>query len=225
MTDLTINALFNLTGRLPLEAATLLFFVTGGLLFLIEDWRLSVGLLTGQYLTMGLVVGRLLRPEIGYAKVLVGLFIGLMLYLSARQAGWRQRLTFATHGLRTLLTTTPNSGNIFPPGRAFRLMTMLLAGVTAVSLAQSYPLGHLPHTVTLSVYWLMIIGLLVLLFTGHPLKVGQGLLTFITGFEIWFITLEGSLLMAGLWAVINLMITLAAGYLAAVRGVNPEENF
>lgn len=225
MTDLTISALFNLTAWLPLEATTLAFFVTGGLLFLVEDWRLSVGLLTAQYLTMGLVVGRLLRPEIGFAVVLVGLFIGLMLYFSARQAGWRQRLSLATHGLRTLLANTPNDGSVFPPGRAFRLMTALLAGVTTVSLAQSYPVGHLPGPVTLSVYWLMAVGVLVLLFTGHPLKVGQGLLTFLTGFEIWFITLEGSLLMISLWAIVSLMLTLVVGYLAAVQGVIPEENF
>jgi len=225
VTDLSISALFNLTAWLPLEATTLAFFVTGGLLFLIEDWRLSVGLLTAQYLTMGLVVGRLLRPEIGFAVVLAGLFVGLMLYLSARQAGWRQRLTLASHGLRTLLANTPNSGAVFPPGRAFRLMTVLLAGVTAVSVAQAYPVGHLPAAVTLSVYWLMAAGVLVLLFTGHPLKVGQGLLTFLTGFEIWFITLEGSLLMVSLWAIVSLMLTLVVGYLAAVRGVIPEEDF
>jgi len=210
---------------IPLELGALVFFITGSLLVLIRDWRVSVGALMLQYLTLGFVLSRLVRPEIAFAKVLVGAFISLMLYLSARQSGWRRQLTFSAHGLRTLFGLRTAAGEAFPPGRAFRLMALLLVGVAAFSLAQTYPIFNLPAAVSIAVYWLVMIGLLILILTENPLKVGQGLLTAIIGFELWYTTIEGSLLVVGLWGIVNLLLALAVGYLAAVRGVVLEEDF
>jgi len=68
-------------------------------------------------------------------------------------------------------------------------------------------------------------GLLILILTEDPLKIGQGLLTAIIGFELWYTTLERSLLIVGLWGAVNLLLALAIGYLMAVRGVKLEEDF
>lgn len=203
----------------------LLFFFTGSVLVLVRDWRASVGALLLQYLTLGFALTRLVRPEIAFVKLLVGLFICFMLYLSARQAGWRHRLTFWSHGLRALLGPRTVAGEVFPPGRAFRLMATVLMAVAAFSLAQSYPIGGLPAAISVAVYWLSLVGLLILMLTENPLKIGQGLLTGIAGFELWYTTLEGSLLLVGLWGVVNLLLALVVGYLAAVRGVILEEDF
>ena len=113
----------------------------------------------------------------------------------------------------------------FPPGRAFRLVVMLLLMVTAISLGQSYPIGDLPTATGIAVYWLALVGLGVLMLSENPLKVGQGLLTAITGFELWYTTLEGSLLVVGLWGVVNLLLALAVGYLAIIYGGKLEEDF
>jgi hypothetical protein len=220
-----LNDILNYLNIFPLELSVLFFLITGSTLVLIRDWRASVGALLFQYLTMGFVLARLVRPEIAFVKVLVGLFICLMLYISARQASWRHRLTFASHGLRAVWGTRTIAGRVFPPGRAFRLMVLLLIAVTAISLAQTYPISNLVSTVSIAVYWLILIGLILLVLTEDPLKIGQGLLTAITGFELWYTTLEGSLLVVGLWGVVNLLLALAVGYLAAVRGVVLEEDF
>jgi len=208
---------------IPVEYTTLIFFLTGSILLLAHDWRVSVLALVGQYLTMGAALVYLVKPEIAAAKVLVGLFIGLMLYLSARQAGWRQKLARSAHPLRALMGTS--GGAAFPPGRVFRLVVTLLLMVTAISLGQSYPIGDLPNATGIAVYWLALVGLTLLILSENPLKVGQGLLTAITGFELWYTTLEGSLLVVGLWGVVNLLLALAVGYLAIIRGGELEEDF
>jgi len=206
---------------LPLEAGALVFFVTGSVLILIRDWRVSIGALTLQYLAMGFTLSRLIRPEIAFAKVLVGLFVSLMLYLSARQSGWRHQ----TSGLRALFGQRSAAGEAFPPGRAFRLMALLLAAVAAISMSQTYPLANLPAAVSMAIYWLVMIGLLILILSENPLKAGQGLLTLFTGFELFFAVIESSLAMIGLLGIINLLLAMTIGYLSAVRGVAVEEDF
>ncbi len=220
-----LGDLLAVLNQLPLEAVVLPFFITGAALVLIRDWRVSVAALLVQYVVMGIVLARLVRPEIAMAKVLVGLFICPMLYLSARQANWRRQLTFAHDGLRVLLGQRTLAGEVFPPGRAFRLFAILLLGVTAFSLAQTYPVSDFPVPISMVIYWLIALGILILILTEEPLKIGQGLLTTIIGFELWYTTLEDSLLLVGLWGIVNLLLALAIGYLTAVRGVNLEEDF
>jgi hypothetical protein len=220
-----LQDLLNQFNQIPLNVYAALFFITGSILILVRDWRISVAALLFQYLSAGIVLAQVVRAEIAFAKVLVGLFVCLMLYLSARQAGWRHRLRVASHGLRALLGQRKVSGTAFPPGRAFRLMALLLMALTAVSLSSSYPLPDLPAGLSLGFYWLMATGVLILILTEEPLKTGQGLLTLILGFELWYTALEDSLLMVGLLGTVNLLLALAIGYLASVRGVVLEEDF
>lgn len=217
--------LINQFNWIPTEVAILLFLLTGSVLVLLSDWRASIMALLIQYLTMGFALSHLVRPEIAFAKVLIGVFACLMLYLSARQAGWRYQLTFLSHGFQALLGKRTIAGEVFAPGRAFRVMAVLLMAVAAFALAQSYPVAGLPQNVSVSVYWLTLSGLLLLLLTENPLKAGLGLLTMLTGFELWYTTLEGSLLIVGLWGIVNLLLALVVGYLSAVRGVVLEEDF
>ncbi len=217
----TFKDLLQQLNWLPLEAGVLVFFITGGVLVLIRDWRVSIGALALQYLVLGFVLSRLIRPEIAFAKVLVGLFVSLMLYLSARQSGWRRQAS----GLRALFGQRSVAGEAFPPGRAFRLMALLLAAVAAISMSQTYPLSNLPAAASMAVYWLVMIGLLILILSENPLKAGQGLLTALTGFELFFATIESSLLMIGLLGIVNLLLAMTIGYLSTVRGVAIEEDF
>jgi hypothetical protein len=75
----------------------------------------------------------------------------------------------------------------------------------------------------MAVYWLVLIGLIVLIVTEKPLKAGIGLLTILVGFDLFYTTLEHSLLITGLWGAVNLLIALAMSYLIVARGANPGE--
>jgi hypothetical protein len=43
------------------------------------------------------------------------------------------------------------------------------------------------------------------------------------GFGLFYVTLESSLLLTGMWGTVNLLIALAIGYLVVVKGAASEE--
>jgi hypothetical protein len=203
-------------GFITRELAIVGLFLTGGLIVLVRDWRVSLLALLGQYLLAGLILSRLVFPEVALIKVLIGALICPMLYLAARQAGWGA-------GQRGYSDPSTLSGPI-PAGLAFRLLAVTLMGLLAMALSQSYPLPVIPPDVGLGSYWLMLIGLLILMLTEHPLKSGQGLLTAIIGFELLYAPIERSLALVWLLAVVNLLLALAIAYLIVARDAGPWES-
>jgi hypothetical protein len=188
------------------ELAILALFITGAAMVLLPDWRASLLALLGQYLMAGLILSRLVLPEVALVKVLVGALVCPMLYLAARQAGWGQRYR------------SSQRQEVFPGGFAFRLLAVTLITLLTMALSRSYPLPVVSPAVGLASYWLMLHGLLILILSEEPLKAGQGLLMGIIGFELLYASIERSLAMVWMWAVINLLVTLAIAYLAVVRG-------
>ncbi len=218
----SLNEILNQLKFITRELAVLGLFVTGGGMVLLRDWRASLLALLGQYLLAGLVLSRLLLPEIALIKVLIGALLCPMLYLAARQAGWRAgRKLLPSSGDTS--DSTPAQDGLFPGGLAFRLLAVTLMVILAMALSRRYPLPAVPPDVGLGSYWLILIGLLILMLTEEPFKAGQGLLTAIIGFELFYTSIERSLAMVWLWAVVNLLLALAIAYLAVVRGAGPSE--
>jgi hypothetical protein len=231
----SLNEILDQLQFITRELALLGLFVTGGLIVLVRDWRASLLALLAQYLLTGLILSRLVSPEIALIKVLIGALICPMLYLAARQAGWQidRRSRLRMPGLQA--TADPASavpagsaqrvrGDVFPAGRAFRLLAVTLMGLLALALSRAYPMPAIPPSVGLGSYWLILIGLLILMLTEEPLKAGQGLLTAIIGFELLYTTIERSLAMVWLAAVVNLLLALAIAYLAVVRDAGLGED-
>jgi hypothetical protein len=67
-------------------------------------------------------------------------------------------------------------------------------------------------------------GLLHLGITARVLRVAIGLLTVLSGFEIIYATVEGSVLVAGLLAVINLGLALVGSYLLIASNAQEAES-
>jgi hypothetical protein len=218
----TIWSLIEQLQFVSLDLAVLLLFLTAGTIVLVRDWRLSLLALLVQYLVAGLILSRVVRPEIAVAKVLAGLLICPILYLSARQAGWSE-IVGARFQARRLFSWRRTLGwEVFPAGHIFRFLAVLLMILTATTLGRTYTLAGSQPPFATAVYWLILAGLLLLILTEEPLKAGQGMLTALTGFELVFTTLERSLLLMALWGAVNLLIALAIGYLTVVRGVQEE---
>jgi hypothetical protein len=197
-------------GFITRELAIVGLFLTGGTIVLVRDWRVSLLALLGQYVLAGIVLSRIVLPEVALIKVLIGALICPMLYLAARQAGWGAG-------------RDAPSGSMFPADLAYRLLAVMLMGLLATAFSQLYPLPVIPAAVGLGSYWLMLIGLLILMLTEHPLKAGQGLLTAIIGFELLYTSLERSLAMVWLLAVMSLLLALAIAYLIVARNAGPSE--
>ena len=220
------------------ETAMLGLFVTAGLILIGRDWRLLILALLTQYILVGIILSRLVQPDIAVLKILIGAFICPILFLSARQvaatplsvdtmlpqqvrsspSGWREKLSFGkffagSAGRHTFAET----------GFYFRLILAFLLILITTTLSRSFPLPGLAPAITTAVYWLVLAGLVTLTLTEAPIKAGIGLFTVLTGFGLYYATLESSLLLTGLLGSVNLMLALSLGYLIVVRGTGPEE--
>jgi len=237
----TLLELLNQLKFITYETALLGLFITAGIILVMRDWRFLILTLLIQYILEGIILLRLVRPDIAVLEVLVGAFICPVLFLSARQVSvsalpvydypeywqdhrrwkllrWSQRLLAGlfSGGVQRSQRTAA-TGSIF---RVFIALMMILVTLT---LSSTFPLPNLPGSVTTAVYWLILAGLTVLILTENPIKAGHGLLTALSGFSLFYSTLERSLLLTGLWGTVNLLIALAIGYLTVVKGATPEE--
>jgi hypothetical protein len=156
-----------------------------------------------------------LVPELAALKAMIGLIICPVLYVTAVRVRWGNP-DAAADG---------RPGWRLPTSEAFRLVTALMGALVTYNLA-TRPGLTLPEVqdpaINLACYALMGLGLVALGLTEEPLKAGMGLLTFMSGFELFYAGLEQSLLVIGLLGLVNLLIALGVAYLASARATPRE---
>lgn len=208
---LTLSEVIARLSFLTASPAVVGLVVTASLIIVVRDWRVSLAALLAQYLLVGFLLTRLITPEVATVKTLIGALICPILYLTARRVRWgRQRS-------KDEVSTLPTGWEVFPVGLPFRLLAVVLIGLVASSLLNSYPLPEVPRDIGFACYWLALMGLLAMILTAEPLKAGLGLLTFMAGFELFYAALESSLSVVGFLGIVNLFMALAMAYLASVR--------
>lgn len=189
--------------------AVLIIVVTSVGLLIVRDWRVSIILLAVQYLAMFILL--LPRWPLGLASVKV-------------VSGWMASaiLGMTRSGLQTDDVENESS---WPRGRLFRLFA---AGMVGIIVAGATPaVNNMMADAGISIITgsLMLIGmgLLHLGITSQILRVTLGLMTVLAGFEILYATVEGSVLVAGLLAVINLGLALVGSYLMIASSSSEAE--
>ena len=188
-----------MTGPLVSWAAVGLLLITSIGLLLSRDWRWNLGLLAGQYLGMFLILTQYWPFGLAAVKLVTG---------------W---MAAATLGVTRLGLTdeTDTADAVWPQGRLFRLFASLIVVVLAFAVAPTLErmIPGISRPVVLGGVILFGMGLLHLGITSALLRVILGLLTLLAGFEILYSTVETSILLAGLLAVINLGLALVGSYL------------
>ena len=189
--------------------AVIIVLITAAGLLLVRDWRWSIILLAAQYFGMFLLT--LQHWPLGMATVKV-------------VAGW---MSAAILGMTRsgLPTDEFDEQGIWPRGRLFRLFMagMVLMIVSAVTPGVDTIMADAGYAFTAGSLLLIGMGLLHLGITSHILRVVIGLMTVLAGFETLYSAVEGSVLVAGLLAVINLGLSLVGAYLLIAENSQEEE--
>jgi len=189
-------------------AAILLAATSIGLL-LSRDWRLNLGLLGGQYFAAFLLVLSHWSLTMAAAKLVTG---------------WMAVAILAMTQLD--MKNEPVSETSWPEGSLFRAFAAGLVLITVTSAAQ--PVNVWLPDASLPLVWggLMLIGmgLLQLGLTVHPLRITQGLLITLAGFETLYASIENSILVTGLLAIITLGLALTGSYLLSMTPSKAPEN-
>jgi hypothetical protein len=204
--------------------------LTGVTIFLTSDWRLSLTALLVQYVLLGMALTRFVQAELALVRVLVGVLVVPILYLTARRiqevrlpelGGQPQE-----RGLRL-----PVGWNAGPLGLPLRLLTVLLVGLALIRFFPNYRAAlptlvgegvAVPPDIIFVAFWLATMGLVGLIVSSHALRVGPALLTILAGFDLVYAGLQSNLAVTGFFGALTLLAALAFSYLAAVQGLGPD---
>jgi hypothetical protein len=179
--------------------AVVLLFITSSGLLLVRDWRWSIVLLAVQYFGMFVLILQHWPLGMGSVKVVAG-------WMSAAILGMTRS---------GLSNEEANEESIWPRGRLFRLFAaaIILLIILVVTPSVDNIMADAGFPVTSGGLLLIGMGLLHLGITARILPVTIGLVTVMAGFEILYSSVEGSVLVAALLAVINLGLALVGSYL------------
>lgn len=198
-------------------------FVTAMILVVSRDWRLNVMALTVQYFFVVLLLTRLIRLEVAAVKGLIGWMICMVFYLTERRAS-----AFGEHS-DVFHPPVPEHEDedaaasqryrrwVMSARSSFCLLAGLLVSVAAYTATLRFPLPEVPTDITLACYLLAGLGLLLVGLSEAPMQVGFGLLTFLLGFDLFYVALEPSLAVAGLLGAVSFVIALSTAYLRVAQ--------
>ena len=191
-------------------SAVVLVVITSVGLLLARDWRWSIILLAVQYL--GMFVLTLQHWPLGMASVKM-------------VAGW---MSAAILGMTrsSLPSEDVDEEYNWPRGWLFRLFAAAIIVLIAAVVTPRVDtiMADAGSAVTDGSLLLIGMGLLHLGITGRILRVTTGLMTVLSGFEILYAAVEGSVLVAALLAVINLGLALVGAYLLIASNQNETES-
>lgn len=165
-----------------------------------RQWTLNIFALGLQYICIFLLILEVRSPFLAGIKLIVGLMVSLMLYLTLKSSGLIES---------TLLRRHVTSGEIFRGTIA--LLLALISFLAAPALQQSaFPQSsQLLLTASLG---LILFGLFQMGTITEPLYLVIGLLTFLSGFELLYASLEFSRLLEALLTAVNLSLALIGSF-------------
>lgn len=186
-------------------AAALTCGVCAGVIAAQNNRRVALGLLIVQYAAVTLLVTQFIPVAIASVKLAGGLIACSILGVTLA------RLPQAAKA---------RGGGSIPTGRSFRLISVLVVVVAGWGLSRDRWMGMLPLEAyaSLGSALLMTLGLLQLGTSDTPFRVGLGILTILSGFEIAYASVEPSLAVLALLAIVHIGISLTVSYLILVVG-------
>lgn len=193
-----------------IQIATIGLAITGSLLVLLDDRRLLVFILAVQYVLVALFISFTLNIQIAGSKWIAGMVASMIFYIYLRTIDWKRQAS--------------ESGTI-QFNRFFRVVAVLLVllvaiGVSSVNLVN---LEGIAPEVGLGTTLLVCLSFLHLGLCEQPMRVGIGLLTLLSGFELTYSLLEPSLAVVGLLACVHISIALVTGYLMMIQEMVQSE--
>jgi len=208
------------------EPAVLILLLTSTLIALFWDWRLALFALIIQYLMAGLLFVDLLDPRLAIIKILVGMFVCLILYWTARQVSYGRLpdglSTEEADQLKQEQKRFSLGSRTVSREFAVRIVAVALAFIAIVIITRqtTFSLPGVPDNlpqINQAVLILMGMGLVGIVVSHDPLPAGMALFTFLTGFELYYAALEQSIAMLAALAALNFALALAISYLSQAR--------
>ena len=180
--------------------ATWMIALLGILLVVLDNPKLILAGLCGAYGLSAWLVTTSLPPSSGGAKFIAGLVACGIIYLGLSGSGWEEEL---------------DHDHPIPTGKPFRIGASLLVLLAAIGLTNSVStlIPELLSNVAQGAMMLLVTGILILGLFDSAFRVGIGLLVMLSGFDILYSSVEPSLAIVALLALVHIGIALVVSYL------------
>jgi hypothetical protein len=175
------------------------------------DWRVQLALLATQYIGVFLLVGISLPYSLAIVKLVSGWIAAAVIGMALANS---VPIHFEKIKLFSKYISTDEKPKLFM-GRFFYFLTSILVLLTTFSLSRLLNefIPNLSNVTSFGSLLLIGMGILQVSFFGQPFKIIIGLLTIISGFEIIYASIENSILIIGMLAVITLSLSFIGAYL------------
>ena len=191
--------------------AIILITVTTVGLLLVRDWRWLIIYLAAQY--FGMLILTLVHWPLSMASVKV-------------VAGWMSAAILGMTRSNLPREDKAERHSVLPRGRLFRFFAAIIVFIVSISVTPRINtiMADAGFAVTFGSLLLVGMGLLQLGTSNQVFRVVLGLMTILTGFEILYAAVEGSVIVAALLAVINLGLALSGSYLMIAANADEAES-
>ena len=190
--------------------AVVIIIATSVGLLLVRDWRTSIIVLSVQYVAMFILCLQHFPLGMALVKVVVG-------WMSAAILGMTRS---------GLSIPDIDEEKNWPRGRLFRIFAAGMVGVIVAGVTPRVNNMMADAGIAVVTGGLLLIGmgLLHLGLTANTLRITIGLMTILSGFEILYAAVEGSVLVAALLAAIILGLALVGSYLMLASSAKEAES-
>lgn len=184
-----------------LQIAMVVVALLSGMINLVRrQWMVNIIALALQYVAIFVLVLTLRPVTLAIIKPLIGLMVTLVIYLTLRGYGKPQPI-----GLSLALS----AGELF---RELAGILLLLIVYLFIPMLQLEVFQNTSQPILMASFGLVVLALIQLGTKTEPLYVVIALLTFMTGFELLYASLELSTLLEALFAGVNLGLGVAGSY-------------
>lgn len=204
--------------------AALGVLLTAVIIILAWEWRVAILALAVQYILLGLLYVDVLDPRLMVVKVLTGLFVCLILVITAGQVNWGRLPTdvLPEEAEQIKVEERVKLGPLSVPASwPLRLgAVVILALIVMVLVDRVEAVSLMPDVAPyfeLAIMGLIAFGLLALAISPEPLIAGMGVLMFLSGFDLFYSALEQSVAVLASLAALNLLVALVIAYLVQRR--------
>lgn len=166
-----------------------------------RQWALNLLALALQYTCIFLLILEVRSPMLAGIKLIVGLMVSMMLYMTLVSSGLIESLSKRIH---------ISTGEVFRGTIA--LLLVLISFLVTSGLKQSIFPQSSRLLLTASV-GLILFGLFQMGTINEPLYLVIGLLTFLSGFELLYASLEFSRVLEALFTAVNLSLAMLGSFL------------
>jgi hypothetical protein len=208
--------------------------LSGAMILLLRDWRVTFPALLVNYIGVALFLAQqqFLTPDLqlGAARLSTTVLVKLIVGVAATAILWVTALTFSREynqedldefSLSELRRAARRAQRSAEPFRlsdyVIPFWTLVLVALATVSLPRLYPIGN-TYTIDFVWYWLGLIGLFTIVVAGDLLKIGLGMLLFVSSIDVLYTAISSSVQVfpLALLGLLTIVLALMVAYLSGL---------